>query len=66
MLGVVQNCGWSMEGEQALWLGLSDREKVDLNAPIETKALFRAWVTAMLQQCGLRKQEVEAFQTRLP
>lgn len=71
---VVQSCGSSIGlavvGERALWLGLSglsDRAKMAfLDAPVESKALFGASVTANWQQCDLRKQEGEALQTSLP
>ncbi|KAL1268395.1 hypothetical protein QQF64_033758 [Cirrhinus molitorella] len=72
--GAVQSCGRSMGlavvGERALWLGLtglSEREKAEfLDAPVEPKALFRAAVTNMRQQCDLRKKDGEAFETCLP
>lgn len=72
--GAVQSCGRSMGlavvGERSLWLGLSglsDKEKVEfLDAPIDPKAMFGATVTAMRQQCDLRKKEGEAFEVCLP
>ncbi len=72
--GAVQSCRWSMGlvdvGARSLWLGLSglsDKEKVEfLDAPIDPKAMFGTTVTAMCQQCDLRKKEVEAFEVCLP
>ncbi len=72
--GAVQSCGQSMSlaavGERSLWLGLSglsDKEKVEfLDAPIDPKAMFSATVTALHQQCDLRKKEGEAFEVCLP
>ncbi len=52
--------GLAVVGERSLWLGLSgisEKEKMEfLDAPIDPKAMFGTTVTAMRQQCDLRKK----------
>ncbi len=61
--------GLAVVGERSLWLGLSgisEKEKMEfLDAPIDPKAMFGTTVTAMRQQCDLRKKG-EAFEVCLP
>ncbi|XDV15020.1 hypothetical protein PO909_015174 [Leuciscus waleckii] len=47
--------------------GPSDKERAEfLDAPVDPKAMFGSTVTAMRQQCDLRRKEGEAFETCLP
>lgn len=63
----IPSCGRSIAW---LWLSLprlSEKEKVEfLDAPTVSKALFRATVTAMWQQCNLWKRVGKAFEVFLP